>query len=184
MLQKLFALVSRSCAVDNPDSPQHQEVLLPGYLYGMIIKERLEEALTAIQRTIAIDVARGEGSVDFFDSEFSPSLTISSATFNFLQNDTLKRSFPAQTTISVPKWQISSPQEILSHRPVSISSKPPVSLSSRRNSTGCDTSVTSGQYTEVLSSQNSKRRPFVNCFRRLGVSCVLYTLLMVLLVVS
>ncbi|KAK7696148.1 hypothetical protein QCA50_000799 [Cerrena zonata] len=70
MLQKLYALVSRSCAVDNPDSPQHQEVLLPGYLYGMIIKERLEEALTAIQRTIAIDVARGEGSVDFFDKRY------------------------------------------------------------------------------------------------------------------
>ncbi|CAL1700117.1 unnamed protein product [Somion occarium] len=70
MLQKLFSVVSKSCTVDNPDSPQHQEVLLPGSLYGMILKERLEEALTSIQRTIAIDVSRGEGSVDFFDKRY------------------------------------------------------------------------------------------------------------------
>lgn len=71
MLRKLFALVSHSCAVDNPDSPQHQEVLLPGTLYGMIIKEKLEEALTNITRTIAIDVTRGEVVPDFFDSAFA-----------------------------------------------------------------------------------------------------------------
>ncbi|KAI0082549.1 beta and beta-prime subunits of DNA dependent RNA-polymerase [Panus rudis PR-1116 ss-1] len=70
MLRKLYALVSRECAVDNPDSPQHQEVLLPGTLYGMIIKERLEEALSQIRKTIAIDVARSDGSVDFFDKRY------------------------------------------------------------------------------------------------------------------
>lgn len=69
MVRKLFAVVSGSCCVDNPDSPQHQEVLLPGTLYGMIIKERLEEALTNFARTIQLDVQRGEPSVDFFDSE-------------------------------------------------------------------------------------------------------------------
>ena len=69
MLRKLYALVSHSCCVDNPDSPQHQEVLLPGYLYGMIIKEKLEEALNNLRRSIALDVERGEASVDFFDSE-------------------------------------------------------------------------------------------------------------------
>lgn len=70
MLRKLFALVSHSCAVDNPDSPQHQEVLLPGTLYGMIIKEKLEEALVNIVRTIYTD-ARGDVVVpDFFDSAF------------------------------------------------------------------------------------------------------------------
>ena len=70
MLRKLFALVSHSCAVDNPDSPQHQEVLLPGTLYGMIIKEKLEEALTNITRAIATDVTRGEIVPDFFDSAY------------------------------------------------------------------------------------------------------------------
>jgi DNA-directed RNA polymerase I subunit RPA2 len=69
MLRKLFALVSGSCSLDNPDSPQHQEVLLPGTLYGMIIKEKLDEALTNFRRSIAIDVDRSDPSVDFFDSK-------------------------------------------------------------------------------------------------------------------
>ena len=68
MLRKLYAVVSKSCCVDNPDSPQHQEVLLPGTLYGMIIKERLEEALNNFALSVRQDVNRSEASVDFFDS--------------------------------------------------------------------------------------------------------------------
>ncbi len=68
MLRKLYALVSKSCSVDNPDSPQHQEVLLPGTLYGMIIKERLEEALNGFREGIALDVRNSNPAVDFFDS--------------------------------------------------------------------------------------------------------------------
>lgn len=70
MLRKLFALVSGECCPDNPDSPQHQEILLPGFLYGMIIKERLEEGLNAIRTQIAQDVRREVASVDFYDSEY------------------------------------------------------------------------------------------------------------------
>jgi DNA-directed RNA polymerase I subunit RPA2 len=69
MLRKLYSLVSGSCCADNPDSPQHQEVLLPGFLYGMIIKERLEEALTQIRTQIAIDV-KNSALVDFVDSQY------------------------------------------------------------------------------------------------------------------
>ncbi len=69
MLRKLYALVSSSCCADNPDSPQHQEVLLPGTLYGMIIKERLDEILNNIRNTINIDVKNGVN-VDFNDSKF------------------------------------------------------------------------------------------------------------------
>lgn len=73
MLRKLYSLVSGSCCPDNPDSPQHQEILLPGSLYGMIIKERLEEALNQIRSQIAQDVRRDVPSVDFFNSAlFSP----------------------------------------------------------------------------------------------------------------
>ena len=68
MLRKLYALVSKSCSVDNPDSPQHQEILLPGTLYGMIIKERLEEALNSFREGIALDVRNSNPAVDFFDS--------------------------------------------------------------------------------------------------------------------
>ena len=67
MLRKLCALVSKECCVDNPDSPQNQEVLLPGSLYGMVIKERLEEALNQIRTQITTDVQKGQA--DFLDSE-------------------------------------------------------------------------------------------------------------------
>lgn len=69
MLRKLYASVSASCCGDNPDSPQHQEVLLPGSLYGMIIKERMEEVLFNIRNQIAQDVRRGDSHVDFFDGQ-------------------------------------------------------------------------------------------------------------------
>lgn len=48
MIRKLYALVEGDCAVDNPDAVSNQEVLLPGTLYGMIIKERIEEWLYSI----------------------------------------------------------------------------------------------------------------------------------------
>lgn len=69
MLRKLYASVSGSCSADNPDSPQHQEALLPGYLYGMIIKERLEEALNQVRNQIATDARGAEPPPDFLDSE-------------------------------------------------------------------------------------------------------------------
>ncbi len=45
MIRKLYSLVAGECSPDNPDSCQHQEVLLGGFLYGMIIKEKIEDYL-------------------------------------------------------------------------------------------------------------------------------------------
>ncbi|THH11930.1 hypothetical protein EW145_g331 [Phellinidium pouzarii] len=70
MLRKLYSSVNSLSCQDNPDSPQHQEVLLPGSLYGMIIKERMEECLNSIHAQIAQDVRRGDPSVDFFDDRY------------------------------------------------------------------------------------------------------------------
>ncbi|TFK72054.1 beta and beta-prime subunits of DNA dependent RNA-polymerase [Pluteus cervinus] len=74
MLRKLYALVSGSCRPDNPDSPQHQEVLLPGFLYGMIIKERFEEILNQIRNLITVDVRNGVV-VDFNDQRYFNKVT-------------------------------------------------------------------------------------------------------------
>ncbi|KAL7770611.1 hypothetical protein CFE70_000549 [Pyrenophora teres f. teres 0-1] len=49
MTRKLYSLVEGECAVDNPDAVQSQEILLGGQLYGMILKERLEEWLNSFQ---------------------------------------------------------------------------------------------------------------------------------------
>ena len=46
MVRKLYALVAGDCAVDNPDAVQNQEILLGGFLYGQILKEKLDEFLS------------------------------------------------------------------------------------------------------------------------------------------
>lgn len=52
MIRKLYTLVAGDCSADNPDALSSQEILLPGFLYGMIIKERLDDWLRSIQGVI------------------------------------------------------------------------------------------------------------------------------------
>lgn len=52
MIRKLYSLVEGECAVDNPDAVQNQEVLLGGQLYGMIIKEKMDEWLNSIRMAL------------------------------------------------------------------------------------------------------------------------------------
>ncbi|KZF22410.1 beta and beta-prime subunits of DNA dependent RNA-polymerase [Xylona heveae TC161] len=49
MVRKLYALVAGTCAMDNPDAVSNQEILLGGFLYGMILKEKLDEWLSSIR---------------------------------------------------------------------------------------------------------------------------------------
>ncbi|RDA91091.1 hypothetical protein CP533_2991 [Ophiocordyceps camponoti-saundersi (nom. inval.)] len=51
MLRKLYALADGECAVDNPDAVQNQELLLGGFLYGQILKERLDDFLDIAVRS-------------------------------------------------------------------------------------------------------------------------------------
>lgn len=70
MLRKLYALVGGECCTDNPDSPQHQEILMPGFLFSMIIKEKLDELANNFRLQISIDQRRQPKSVDFFDNRY------------------------------------------------------------------------------------------------------------------
>ncbi|KAL8145296.1 DNA-directed RNA polymerase I subunit 2 [Apium graveolens] len=45
MLQKLFSLVDQTSVPDNPDALQNQEVLLPGHLITVYLKEKIEDWL-------------------------------------------------------------------------------------------------------------------------------------------
>jgi len=65
MVRKLYAVIAGDCAVDNPDSTQHQEVLLGGFLYGMILKERIEEYLLSVRTQIQQDIRRKRPATDF-----------------------------------------------------------------------------------------------------------------------
>jgi DNA-directed RNA polymerase I subunit RPA2 len=59
MIRKLYGLVEGSCSPDNPDAIQHQEILLGGFLYGMILKERVEEYLDNVMSELRRQVTRG-----------------------------------------------------------------------------------------------------------------------------
>lgn len=59
MIRKLYSLVSGDCSPDNPDATQHQEILLGGFLYGMIIKEKIEEYLNNFKLQVQSDLTRG-----------------------------------------------------------------------------------------------------------------------------
>ncbi|KAJ3191382.1 hypothetical protein HK101_007823 [Irineochytrium annulatum] len=67
MIQKLYALVGGECATDNPDSPQHQEILLGGHLYLMYFKEKVEDVLQNFKLQVLQDLRRG--TVVAFDSK-------------------------------------------------------------------------------------------------------------------
>lgn len=64
MIKKLYALVKGDCAPDNPDAIQHQEILLGGFLYGMVLKERVERFLDDLKNCIDTDLKRN-ANVDF-----------------------------------------------------------------------------------------------------------------------
>ncbi|KAK0657625.1 hypothetical protein B0T16DRAFT_340435 [Cercophora newfieldiana] len=70
MCRKLYALVAGDCTVDNPDAVQNQEVLLGGFLYGMILKERLEEHLTVNVRLALRDYLRKNPTTSFTSPKF------------------------------------------------------------------------------------------------------------------
>jgi DNA-directed RNA polymerase I subunit RPA2 len=70
MARKLYALVEGDCTAENPDAASCQEVLLPGFLYGMLLKEKIEEMLTAIRREALDYCRRSNYQKKFTDSDF------------------------------------------------------------------------------------------------------------------
>ncbi|CAG8488279.1 548_t:CDS:10 [Acaulospora colombiana] len=71
MIRKLYSLVGGNCCPDNPDSPQNQEILLGGHLYGMIIKEKLADYLNGIRSQVLLDI-NAKKNVDFSNSFICP----------------------------------------------------------------------------------------------------------------
>ena len=65
MMHKLYELVQGHIKPDNPDALNCQEVLLPGHLYGMILREKLEECLQSIKAQVLLDVRLHPAKVDF-----------------------------------------------------------------------------------------------------------------------
>ena len=55
MLRKLFSFAEGKCAADNADALMNHELLLPGHLMTMYLKEKLEEALINVKGAIVKD---------------------------------------------------------------------------------------------------------------------------------
>ena len=73
MIKKLYALVEGECSVDNPDAVSSQDVLLPGFLYGMILKEKLEDWLGAV-RAQTLEWCRSTNWSTFITTQFEKDL--------------------------------------------------------------------------------------------------------------
>jgi DNA-directed RNA polymerase I subunit RPA2 len=71
MVRKLYALVAGDCAADNPDAVQNQEILLGPFLFGMIIKERLDEWLSTGLRLSLREYLRKSPENNFVSQEFA-----------------------------------------------------------------------------------------------------------------
>ncbi|XP_073226010.1 DNA-directed RNA polymerase I subunit 2-like isoform X2 [Cicer arietinum] len=65
MLQKLFSLIDQTSVPDNPDSLQNQEVLLPGHLITLYLKEKLEEWLQKGKRLLLDEIEKKGATFEF-----------------------------------------------------------------------------------------------------------------------
>lgn len=70
MIRKLYAFVRGDCSVDNPDAVSNQEILLGGFLYGMIVKERLENIVSLQYRLAIRDYLKKSSEQTFTCSSF------------------------------------------------------------------------------------------------------------------
>ena len=70
MIRKLYSLASGGCAADNADSQLNQELLVAGQLYGMLLKEQLQEFIYALQKGISTDVRLGKADAGFVNDTY------------------------------------------------------------------------------------------------------------------
>ncbi|XP_057976334.1 DNA-directed RNA polymerase I subunit 2 isoform X2 [Malania oleifera] len=96
MLQKLFSLIDQTSAPDNLDALQNQEVLLPGHLITIYLKEKLQEWLHKARRLIQDEINNKSKNFEFSSiadvkkvMEKNPAKQISSAIENMLKTGRL-----------------------------------------------------------------------------------------------
>ncbi|XP_030303816.1 DNA-directed RNA polymerase I subunit RPA2 isoform X2 [Calypte anna] len=64
MTRKLYAFAKGECMEDNPDSLMNQEVLTPGQLYLMFLKERLESWLQSVKFVLEKKTEKADTSIN------------------------------------------------------------------------------------------------------------------------
>ncbi|XP_026414248.1 DNA-directed RNA polymerase I subunit 2-like [Papaver somniferum] len=106
MLQKLFAFVDQTVAPDNTDALQNHEVLLPGHLITLYLKDRLQQWLKKGKQLLEEELRRKSPSFDFGIVEMVkkvmnkyPSKSVGSAIENLLIIGTLQ----SQSGLDLPQ---------------------------------------------------------------------------------
>ncbi|XP_022951240.1 DNA-directed RNA polymerase I subunit 2 isoform X1 [Cucurbita moschata] len=96
MAQKLFSLIDQTSVPDNPDSLQNQDVLLPGQLITIYMKEKLEDWLQKVKKLLQDELSDSSKNFDFCSladvkkvMDKNPSKQISSAIDNLLKTGRL-----------------------------------------------------------------------------------------------
>ncbi|EXC31692.1 putative DNA-directed RNA polymerase I subunit RPA2 [Morus notabilis] len=96
MVQKLFSLIDQTSVPDNPDSLQNHEVLLPGHLIAIYLKEKLEDWLSKAKKLLQDEITNKGKSFDFCSlvqvkkvMDKNPAKQISSAVENMLKTGRL-----------------------------------------------------------------------------------------------
>ena len=95
MVRKLLALVQGECSVDDADSSQHHELLLPGYLYAVALRGRLDEYLNSLLTAFSTEFRLRPAKVDIQDKAYmtkiiaKPSADIGSKMQYFISTGTL-----------------------------------------------------------------------------------------------
>ncbi|KAA0064805.1 DNA-directed RNA polymerase I subunit 2 [Cucumis melo var. makuwa] len=96
MAQKLFSLIDQTSVPDNPDSLQNQDVLLPGQLITLYLKEKLEDWLQKSKKLLEDEISNPSKNFEFCSlahvkkvMDKNPSKQISSAVENMLKTGRL-----------------------------------------------------------------------------------------------
>ncbi|KAH8905399.1 beta and beta-prime subunits of DNA dependent RNA-polymerase [Coniochaeta sp. PMI_546] len=76
MMRKLYALAAGDCAVDNPDAVQNQEILLGGFLYAQILKERMDDLLSYNLKEALRDYFFRNNATTFISEQFKKDFPI------------------------------------------------------------------------------------------------------------
>lgn len=76
MIRKLFSFVEGKCLADNPDAMVNHELLLPGQLFGMYVKEKLEESMlmTRMLYTRDFNLKQGKFHSDVLEQKYHEKL--------------------------------------------------------------------------------------------------------------
>ena len=58
VLRKLYSFAAGDCGIDNADSLQNQELLMPGHLLSTMVKEKFEEVLQTIRQGMQVEMRK------------------------------------------------------------------------------------------------------------------------------